>query len=115
MPHFADEPGCRPKKSIRSIAALCLLIAGAVTILPSGHAQNPQLEKPACQKCWEGCVNARDTCLIQACAAGGGTNSPSACVGVKNQKAHTDALAGCSKQENVCTDKCYVAGGPCSK
>ena len=102
-------------KRIRVLAAVCLMLAGAATLLEKGHAQSSQLERPACQRCWSTCADERDSCLIRACTAGGGTNTPSSCIGVKNQKAYSDALASCSKQEGVCEDRCYVAGGPCSK
>jgi hypothetical protein len=108
-------PNFRSKWTNRALAALCVAIVGVVTLLQTGHAQSSQLEKPACQKCWETCVNERDSCLIQACTAGGGSNTPSTCAGVKNQKLYSDGLAACSRQENVCTGKCYVAGGPCGK
>jgi len=113
MPEYVGQSNVSFK--LRGLAALCLAIAGAVTLSPNGHAQSSQLEKPACQKCWETCVNTRDMCIVQACTASGGTNTPSTCVGVKNQKSYADGLAACSKQENVCTDRCYVAGGPCGK
>ena len=102
-------------KTIRVLAAVCLILAGAVVLLEKGHAQSTQLERPACQRCWNICVDVRDSCLIRACTAGGGTNTPSSCVGVKNQKAYSDALAACSTQESACEAKCYVASGPCGK
>ena len=115
MPESVNRPNLRAKQAIRILAALCLTIVGAATLLEKGHAQNTQLERPACQKCWETCVDARDSCINRACTASGGANTPSSCVGVKNQKLYSDGLAACSKQEGVCTDKCYVAGGTCGK
>jgi hypothetical protein len=99
----------------RILAALCLVLAGAATLLEKGHAQSTQLEKPVCQRCWSTCVDERDSCLLRACTAAGGTNTPSSCIGLKNQKAFSDALTACSKQEGACEDRCYVAGGPCGK